>query len=62
MDLLAGPYPQVMLSNGMMASVESIDTDKGIIRIDMNHELAGKPLTFDGVSGLYGERAERVLK
>lgn len=39
------PGMRVPLSNGMMALVlEATDTE---IRIDANHELAGKALTFD---------------
>ncbi|KAG2492468.1 hypothetical protein HYH03_009409 [Edaphochlamys debaryana] len=36
---------QVQLSNGMVAMVKSVDSEK--ITLDLNHELAGKALTFD---------------
>lgn len=43
MTLSAGT--KVPLSNGMMALV--LDANDKEIRLDANHELAGKPLTFD---------------
>ncbi|GIL92602.1 hypothetical protein Vretimale_14021 [Volvox reticuliferus] len=39
------PGAKVQLSNGMVASVKSID--KEVVTLDLNHELAGKALTFD---------------
>lgn len=39
--------PQVQLSNGLPARVSAMDADSGEITLDLNHELAGKHLTFD---------------
>lgn len=36
---------RVPLTNGMAASIVEITDDK--IKLDANHQLAGKPLTFD---------------
>lgn len=38
---------QVQLSNGLPARVAAIDAESGEITLDLNHELAGKFLTFD---------------
>ncbi len=40
---------QVQLSNGRVARVELVDDTS--VTLDLNHELAGKALTFDGASG-----------
>jgi hypothetical protein len=42
---LPSPRPQVQLSNGMVATVTSMDSDN--LTLDLNHELAGKWLNFD---------------
>lgn len=39
--------PQVQLSNGLPARVAAIDAENGEVTLDLNHELAGKHLTFD---------------
>lgn len=39
--------PQVQLSNGLPARVAAIDAESGEVTLDLNHELAGKHLTFD---------------
>lgn len=46
----AAPCPlQVQLSNGRVAMVQAVDDSS--VTLDLNHELAGKALTFDGALG-----------
>lgn len=47
MAMACTSFLQVQLSNGLPARVAAIDEASGEVTLDLNHELAGKHLTFD---------------